>query len=227
MLSTWINHLASPTQDQYLYYFNVLGHPFIWTAQGNEHLVFALQCNPSTGQMCEQWNFSVHDQVLQISNAATSSDGFFDNLRVSGVISLVQCCGWQMSDLQTPCDGSVSAVTFVPNESRTCLDHIELEYLLQVWSFGSGISALASPRGLHDRPFVFGGQQQGGQMPQTQKCRKQLRASTRIGLRKHGHSPQVRSLRGRPANLQTDRSRHRLALPPTLSGHLRVTCDGP
>ena len=49
----------------------------------------------------------------------------------------------------------------MPNVSGTCLDHTELEYLLQVWSFGSGISALASPCGLHDRPFVFGGQQQG------------------------------------------------------------------
>ena len=111
MLSTWLNRLAIPTLDQCLYCFNVLGHPLIWTAQGNEHLVFALRCNPSTGQTCEQWNFSVHDQVLQISNTATSSDGFLDNLRASGVISLVQCCGWQMSDLQTPCNGSVSAVT--------------------------------------------------------------------------------------------------------------------
>ena len=115
-----------------------------------------------TGQLCEQWNFSVHDQVLRISNTATGSDGFIDNLRASGVISLAQCCGWQIiSDLKTPCNGPVSTVTFVPNESRTCLDHTELEYLLQVWSFGSGISALASPRGLQDRPFVFGGQQHG------------------------------------------------------------------
>ena len=103
----------------------------------------------------------VHDQVLRISNTAAGSDGFIDNLRASGVISLVQCCGWQISDPKTPCNGPVSPVTFVPNKSRTCLDHTELEYLLQVWSFGSGISALASPRGLQDRPFVFGGQQHG------------------------------------------------------------------
>ena len=156
MLSTWINHLTNVTPDQCLSYFNVFGHPHIWTARGDEHLIFALQGDPLTGQLCEQY-----DQVLRISNTAAVSDGFIDNLRASGVISLVQCCGWQILDPKTPCNGPVSTATFVPDESRTCLDHTELEYLLQVWSFGSGISALASPRGLQDRPFVFGGQQHG------------------------------------------------------------------